>query len=187
MGMRIRLAMLWMVLSALHMGPVPGADAVSESQAAAGEDPYLWLEDVHGQKPLEWVQAQNARSRAVLQADPDYQKDYAAILRVMDASDRIPYGDLDHGYVFNFWQDAGHPKGIWRRTRLADYRRAAPDWELLLDLDRLAADAALPAEPVARRRRRGSGARIRSARAQFSHRRLPPYGGQIDHHLSQRR
>jgi prolyl oligopeptidase len=138
--MRIRLAMLWMVLSAFHMGPVPGADAVSESQAAAGDDPYLWLEDVHGQKPLEWVQAQNARSRAVLQADPDYQKDYAAILRVMDASDRIPYGDLDHGYVFNFWQDAQHPKGIWRRTTLADYRRAAPDWELLLDLDRLAAD-----------------------------------------------
>jgi len=57
---------------------------------------------------------------------------------VMDASDRIPYGDLDHTYVFNFWQDAEHPKGVWRRTGIADYARPAPSWEVLLDLDRLA-------------------------------------------------
>jgi prolyl oligopeptidase len=103
-------------------------------------DPYLWLEDIHGQKPLEWVKAQNAKSTAVLQADPDYQKDYQAILRVMDATDRIPYGDLDHQYVFNFWQDAQHPKGLWRRTTIADYAGHEPHWDVLLDLDKLAAD-----------------------------------------------
>jgi prolyl oligopeptidase len=136
-----RLAVLAMVLGAFKVGAALGADAVTGThEGADGDDPYQWLEEVHGRKPLEWVQAQNARSRSVLQADPDYQKDYQAILHVMDATDRIPYGDLDHGYVFNFWQDAQHPKGIWRRTTLADYRRAAPDWELLLDLDRLAAD-----------------------------------------------
>jgi prolyl oligopeptidase len=102
-------------------------------------DPYLWLEDVHGAKPLEWVRAQNARSTAILQADPDYQKDYDAILKVMDATDRIPYADIDHGYAFNFWQDARNPKGLWRRTTLDDYRKAVPQWEVLLDLDKLAA------------------------------------------------
>jgi prolyl oligopeptidase len=102
-------------------------------------DPYLWLEDIHGTKPLEWVRAQNARSTAILQADPDYQKDYDAILKVMDATDRIPYADVDHGYAFNFWQDAANPKGLWRRTTLDDYRKAAPQWEVLLDLDKLAA------------------------------------------------
>jgi len=114
------------------------------SVAAAGigadsGDPYLWLEDVHGEKPLEWVRAQNAKSTEVLQADPDYQKDYAAILKVMDATDRIPYGELDHQFVFNFWQDAQHPKGIWRRTTIEDYRNANPRWDVLLDLDQLAA------------------------------------------------
>jgi len=94
------------------------------SGAVAASDPYLWLEDVHGAKPLEWVKAQNARSTAILQADPSYQKDYDAILRVMDAPDRIPYGDLDHQYVFNFWQDAQHPKGVWRRTSVADYAKS---------------------------------------------------------------
>ena len=66
----------------------------------------------------------------ILRADPDYQYDYEAILKVMDAADRIPYGDVDHQYVFNFWQDAGHPKGLWRRTSVADYARAEPAWEV---------------------------------------------------------
>ena len=103
-------------------------------------DPYLWLEDVHGTKPLAWVAEQDERTRAVLKADPRYQSDHDAVLKVLDAADRIPYGGFDHDYVFNFWQDATHPKGIWRRTAIADYARAAPDWETLLDLDKLAAD-----------------------------------------------
>ena len=108
--------------------------------AVAETDPYQWLEDVQGAKALEWVKAQNARSRAILQSDPIYRGDYEALLKVMDAPDRIPYGDLDHQYVFNFWQDAQHPKGLWRRTSVADYAQPAPAWETLLDLDRLAAE-----------------------------------------------
>ena len=107
---------------------------------AAAADPYLWLEDIHGAKPLAWVKEQNAKSRAVLQADPDYQKDYEAILKVLDATDRIPYGSLEREYVFNFWQDAEHPKGIWRRTNIGDYANPTPHWETLLDLDKLSAD-----------------------------------------------
>ncbi len=118
-----------------------GAKVDKNPQAAPGAaDPYLWLEDVHGAKALEWVKAQNVKSTAVLQADPDYQKDYDAILKVLDATDRIPYGELDHQYVFNFWQDAQHPKGIWRRTSIADYAKVAPAWDVLLDVDKLALD-----------------------------------------------
>ena len=104
------------------------------------DDPYLWLEDVHGNKPLAWVKEQNAKSLAVLKADPDYGKDYDSILAVLDATDRIPFGGLDHQYVFNFWQDAQHKKGIWRRTTIADYATADPKWETLLDIDTLSAD-----------------------------------------------
>ena len=104
------------------------------------EDPYLWLEDVHGEKPLAWVKEQNAKSLGVLKADPDYQKDYDNILSVLDATDRIPFGWLDHQYVFNFWQDADHHKGIWRRTTIADYANPQPKWETILDVDKLSAD-----------------------------------------------
>ena len=119
-----------------------GADNLNTNHPAAADatDPYLWLEDIHGAKSMEWVQAQNARSKSVLEADPDYQKDYDSILKVMDATDRIPYGSLEHQYVFNFWQDAPHPKGVWRRTGIAEYARPAPEWEMLLDLDKLSAD-----------------------------------------------
>ncbi len=119
-----------------------GAQSVQTKDATGGReaDPYLWLEDVHGAKPLEWVKAQNEKSLAVLKADPDYAKDYAAILKVMDATDRIPYGALNHRFVTNFWQDAQHPKGIWRRTDFTEYAKPDPAWEVLLDLDKLAAD-----------------------------------------------
>src|SRR6202789_662459 len=118
-----------------------GASGVTDShKKTEAADPYLWLEDIHGDKPMEWVKAQNAKSTAVLQADPDYQKNYDAVLKVMDATDRIPYGTLDHDFVFNFWQDADHPKGVWRRTTIADYAKPAPQWETLIDLDKLSAD-----------------------------------------------
>jgi prolyl oligopeptidase len=113
-----------------------GADKMNHDRT----DPYLWLEDIHGAKPMDWVKAQNAKSLAVLKSDPDYQGDYDSLLKVMDATDRIPFGHIDHQYVVNFWQDAEHPKGIWRRTTIADYANVSPNWETLIDLDKLAAD-----------------------------------------------
>jgi len=134
-----RRLVLTVLVGLLGAAVLAGAKVDKNPQAAAGAaDPYLWLEDVHGAQALEWVKGQNAKSTAVLQADPDYRKDYDAILKVLDATDRIPYGELDHQYVFNFWQDAEHPKGIWRRTSIADYANAAPAWDVLLDLDQLA-------------------------------------------------
>ena len=111
-----------------------GAHAVT----AAENDPYVWLEDVHGQKPLAWVAEQNRKSLSVLKAGPRYQKNYDSVLQVLDAPDRIPSGSLDHGFVYNFWQDAKNPKGLWRRTAIADYANPAPHWEVLLDVDALA-------------------------------------------------
>src|SRR5471030_1976662 len=122
-------------LFALLLGSVlaTGAFAVT-----ADTDPYAWLEDVHGQKPLAWVAEQNKTSLGALKADPRYQKNYDSILSVLDAADRIPFASLDHGFAYNFWQDAKNPKGLWRRTSIADYQKPAPHWETLLDVDALA-------------------------------------------------
>ena len=126
-------------LLAAALVPIWQPAVAATGQDMNTKDPYLWLEDVHGAKPLAWVKSQNTRSLALLKSDPDYQRDYDTILSVMDAADRIPYGELDHRYIFNFWQDAAHPKGVWRRTSITDYAKPAPHWEVLLDLDRLAA------------------------------------------------
>ena len=126
-------------LFALLLGSVlaTGAFAVPESQSDPA-DPYAWLEDVHGQKPLDWVAQQNAASLGQLKTDPRYQKNYESVLSVLDATDRIPMGGLSHGFVYNFWQDAANPKGLWRRTTIADYQNATPLWDVLLDVDALA-------------------------------------------------
>ncbi len=124
----------------LLIGLVAATAAFAAPKGKTVEDPYIWLEDVHGEKPLAWVKEQNTRALGLLKADPRYQRNYDAILGVLDATDRIPYGGLDHQFVFNFWQDAEHPKGIWRRTSIADYANPAPQWETIIDVDKLAAD-----------------------------------------------
>lgn len=108
------------------------------ARAVTPDDTYVWLEDVHGDKPLAWVKAHNQAALGPLKADPRYQRNYDSILQVMDATDRIAYGALRDGYVYNFWQDAANPKGVWRRTTIADYQTASPHWDVLLDVDALA-------------------------------------------------
>ena len=83
---------------------------------------------------------QNAVALKLLKSDPDYQKDYDAILSILDADDRIPMGELHGESVFNFWQDPAHVRGIWRRTTIASYETPNPQWDILLDVDKLAAD-----------------------------------------------
>ncbi|MBV9331231.1 MAG: S9 family peptidase [Alphaproteobacteria bacterium] len=96
-----------------------------------------WLADIHGARALQWVAAQNAKSEAVLKSDPRYAVFESALRSALDREDRIPEGHIDHGLVYDFWQDASHVRGIWRRTSVADYAKPEPHWQLLLDLDAL--------------------------------------------------
>src|SRR5207245_1657671 len=98
-------------------------------------DPYGWLEDVTGERALDWVGQRNAETTAELTDGPRFAALKAEILDSLDANDRIPYVVRRAGYLYNFWQDASHPRGLWRRTTLADYRTAEPAWDVLLDLD----------------------------------------------------
>jgi prolyl oligopeptidase len=107
-------------------------------KAATSDDPYLWLEDVSSPKALQWVEAHNAKSTAVLQADPRYQRFYGEALDIAQAKDRIPVGSFIGGQIYNFWQDADHVRGIWRRATPESYASGHPQWETVLDLDALA-------------------------------------------------
>lgn len=101
------------------------------------EDPYLWLEDVSSPRAMEWVNAHNATSTALLQADPHYATFYDQALTIAGAKDRIPAPSFIHGAIYNFWQDPDHLRGIWRKTTLADYHNASPAWTTVLDIDAL--------------------------------------------------
>jgi prolyl oligopeptidase len=103
-------------------------------------DPFLWLEDVEGEKALDWVKARNAETLGILQADPRYAKLHGQALAILHAKDRVPWGSIGkNDRVSNFWQDEANVRGLWRRTTLRDYRTAEPSWETILDFDALAA------------------------------------------------
>lgn len=101
-------------------------------------DKYLWLEDVNGAKPMAWVKAENAKASAALEKDPRFPGIYKTILANAQTSDRIPYVRFIGDQLYNFWKDSTHLRGLWRRTTLASYRTASPQWTTVLDLDSLA-------------------------------------------------
>ncbi|NTV73819.1 MAG: S9 family peptidase [Holophaga sp.] len=103
----------------------------------APEDAYLWLEDVTGDKSLEWVRAANAVTAKELEGSPAYKKLEDDLLAILDSKAKIPYITKSGAHYYNFWKDAAHPRGLWRRTTLAEYRKAEPAWETVLDIDAL--------------------------------------------------
>ena len=109
------------------------------SSMSTANDPNLWLEDIDGAQALAWVRQHNERSLGVLQADPRYAALQADALAIANNRQRLPLGNVREGYLYNFWQDAEHVRGIWRRSPLADYARNDPKWETVLDIDALAA------------------------------------------------
>jgi prolyl oligopeptidase len=106
----------------------------------ADNDPNYWLSDIWGAKQLAWVKDQNAKSEGILKSDPYYAETRAALLKSLDIKDRIPLGNVDRGRLTNFWQDADHVRGLWRRASMEEYRKADPNWDVLLDVDKLDAD-----------------------------------------------
>ena len=123
--------------------PSAAAEPTLTEQAAAN-DPWLWLEDVEGERAMEWVEARNTHSLGVLQGDPRYEGFHQTALELVESRDRIPTPGFRHSAggrrtVDNFWQDATHVRGIWRRATLDSYRTETPQWETILDVDALAA------------------------------------------------
>jgi prolyl oligopeptidase len=113
--------------------------AACEAATEPLDDPYLWLEDVHGEPALAWVRARNAESETLLRARPEYAPTHALLLAALNSKDRIPAITRRGDFFYNLWRDEEHKRGLWRRTPLAEYRRTRPAWETVLDLDALAA------------------------------------------------
>jgi prolyl oligopeptidase len=117
------------------------ASTLPTSARAAGptgaDDPFLWLEDVQGDRALAWVRERNAQSEAAIESLPGHAERVARIRAILDSREQIPYVGHRGGLLYNFWRDQDHPRGLWRRTTLAEFRKPEPAWEVLLDVDAL--------------------------------------------------
>ena len=124
---------------------VKGETAAKAPQPDSGgvspipEDPYLWLEDVTSERAMDWVREQNAVSTRELESAADFEPTRQRLLTLLDSKERIPYVDKHGSWYYNFWRDEKKPRGLWRRTTLAEFKKADPAWEIVLDLDTLSA------------------------------------------------
>ena len=115
-----------------------------------------WLDEIEGERALAWVAEHNAATRAVVEGTERFEAIRAETEAILDSPDRIPAVGQANGLLYNFWTDADHPRGLWRRTTWESYRAGAPGradngtaasgaasaetgtrWEVLLDLDAL--------------------------------------------------
>ena len=135
--------------AAITMTATTGASADDHNEESAttmtddgipgpDQDPYIWLEEARSDKALAWVEAENERTLGVLEADPRFEQLKNEALAILDSEDRIPYVSFRPDGLYNFWQDKDNPRGIVRRTTLESYRTDDPEWELVLDVDKLA-------------------------------------------------
>jgi prolyl oligopeptidase len=123
------------LLAALAAMPILASGQTSQ----APDDPYRWLEQIDGAKALEWVREQNERTRSILAEDPRFELLHAEALAALNSETRVPALTMRGEYLYNLWQDSSHPRGIYRRTALAELRKEAPEWETVLDIDALSA------------------------------------------------
>ena len=131
-----RLLPLVLSLAPLAAQNAPQQDPMPPT-AATEPDPFLWLEDVGGDRALAWVRERNAASQQAIAETELFRTNNARILSILDSDARIPFVGKHGTHYYNLWQDAANPRGLWRRTTLAEYRKEAPNWEVVLDLDAL--------------------------------------------------
>ena len=113
------------------------AGLTSFSLAWAGNDPYLWLEGVDDEKALDWVRAENAATAERLKSSPLFEELYADAKAVLNSSSRLPEVYQEGDWLYNFWRDEKNPRGVFRRTTLAQFASDKPEWETVIDIDAL--------------------------------------------------
>jgi prolyl oligopeptidase len=111
---------------------------VRPTLAAPDDDPHLWLEEIEGARALAWVDEQSGRTLARF-ATARFAADRNTLAAIYDRPDNIPFVGRRGGALYNLWKDANNPRGLWRRTSLDSFLAEEPAWEILLDLDALAA------------------------------------------------
>ena len=97
--------------------PEANDEALALNAAIQSEEESLtWLEEVEGERALDFARSMNERTLDRLQSDPRYDVLYERALEVLNSADRIPYVGVRGGELWNFWRDAENTHVLWRKT-----------------------------------------------------------------------
>jgi prolyl oligopeptidase len=120
-----------------HLASAQPTQNVDAAPIAQDPDPYAWLEDVTGAQAIEWVKTRNTKAQAAIASDPSFEQLRQDLLAILDSDARIPFVSKRGEFYYNFWRDTKHERGLWRRTTLEEFKKAEPQWDVMLDLDEL--------------------------------------------------
>lgn len=121
-----------------HLLAILALLAVPAVALAQNDDPYLWLEEIQGQRALAQVEEWNRATEADLSRTPGFAEHRERALALLNDERQIAMpGQIQGDYVTNFWIDGDHPRGQWRISPLAAYRAGRPEWRVLIDVDAL--------------------------------------------------
>ncbi len=109
----------------------------NKEAAVADEDPYLWLEEIEGNSPLEWIKAKNQISSERIKAYPGFTEIRDKMLEAFNDDEKLISPQIIGEYVYHLWQDAENQRGVWRRMLLSDFVANSKEWEVVIDIDRL--------------------------------------------------
>ena len=98
-----------------------------------------WLDDIAGERALSWARERSAETESLFDGDASRDELERDIRAALDTDARIPYPVRRGEHLYNFWRDGEHPRGLWRRTSLESFLSDETEWEVLLDVDALAA------------------------------------------------
>jgi prolyl oligopeptidase len=125
---------LFLIAGAAWVSAVPAQAAMSNEL----DDTYLWLEEVDSARSLDFARAASTRTLSELRERKEFAQIRDEVLDVLDSRERIAHVAAHGDHLYNFWQDAANPRGLWRRTTWAEYRKPQPVWEIVIDVDALA-------------------------------------------------
>ncbi|MGZ8994242.1 MAG: prolyl oligopeptidase family serine peptidase, partial [Burkholderiaceae bacterium] len=128
--------MLFLIAGAAWVSAVPAQAAMSNEL----DDPYLWLEDVDSARALDFARAASTRTLSELREHKEFAQIRDEVRDVLDSRERIAQATVHGDFLYNFWQDRANPRGLWRRTTWAEYRKPQTVWETVIDVDALARD-----------------------------------------------
>ncbi|RLA02672.1 MAG: S9 family peptidase [Gammaproteobacteria bacterium] len=100
-------------------------------------DENIWLEEVDSKKSLEWVKKTNEATDNSLTSTPLYQSLYQDALYALNSKDKLPNITQRGDWIYNYWKGGDNPRGLYRRATLASFTSGAPQWQTVLDIDKL--------------------------------------------------
>ena len=109
----------------------------AQQQPEVIEDSFLWLEEVEGEKALQWVKEKNSISEDYITNSPEFEPIYKKILEILNSVEQLTRPKIVGNYVYDLWKDDKNKLGLWRRMPLEDYASNKSDWENVLDIDSL--------------------------------------------------